>query len=179
MMRLAAIALILVFSGIRVDAQKLTKPDFNREVRPILSQHCFKCHGMDDKTRMAGLRFDQHTGALAKLASGQRAIVPGKPEQSTLLKRVFLTSGGLQMPPAHANKPLSEKQKQTLKRWIMTGAEYAPHWAFVAPQPQPLPKVKNKSWAKNPIDIFTLAKMESNGLTPSPEADRTKRIAPR
>ncbi len=158
------------------DAQKLTKPDFNREVRPILSQHCFKCHGMDDKARMAGLRFDQRVGALAKLASGQRAVVPDKPEQSTLLNRIFLTSGGLQMPPAHANKPLSDAQKQTLKRWIITGAEYAPHWAFIAPKSQLLPKVKNTQWAKNPIDRFTLAKMETNGLTPSPEADRATLI---
>jgi hypothetical protein len=170
-MRFWILTFLLLFAAGRANAAPPNVPDYNREVRPILSQHCFKCHGMDDKTRMAGLRLDNRVGAMTKLPSGSRAVVPGKPEQSTLVKRIFLT-GGLQMPPAHANKPLSDKQKQILKRWVQSGAEYKAHWAFVPPKFPPLPQVKNKNWAKNAIDLFTLAKMEGAGLKPSPEADR-------
>jgi mono/diheme cytochrome c family protein len=151
---------------------RTTAPDFHREVRPILSQHCFKCHGPDDKTRTAGLRLDTPSGAFAKLPSGKRAVVPGRPDQSELVKRVALTSAPLMMPPAHANKPLSDAQRDILRRWVASGAQYRPHWAFVAPKPSPLPAVQNTAWPRSPIDRFILARLEKSGLQPAPEADR-------
>src|SRR5579872_770484 len=147
-------------------------PDFNRDVRPILSQNCFKCHGPDDKQRKADLRLDNRQGALMALSTGHRAVVPGKPDASALVKRI-LSAGGDKMPPAYANKTLTATQKEMLRRWVATGAEYRPHWAFVAPVQAPLPAVKQASWSRNPIDRFILARLERAGLKPSPEADRT------
>lgn len=146
-------------------------PDFNREVRPILSQHCFKCHGPDDGQRQAQLRLDSRAGAIAKLPSGNHAIFPGHLPQSALLKRIQ-SAGPDAMPPAYANKPLSAKETQILQRWALAGAEYRPHWAFVPPKQLPLPKVKQTNWPRNPIDNFVLARMEKAGLRPSPSADR-------
>ncbi len=152
-------------------AARAQNPNFNQEVRPILSQHCFKCHGPDDGQRMAGLRLDRREGAIALLATKERAITPFKPALSTLVKRV-LSNGADRMPPAYANKPLSDKEKETLRRWVAAGAEYKPHWAFVAPIQAPLPKVGLASWPRNPIDAFVLARMEKAGLKPSLPADR-------
>jgi len=146
--------------------------DFNRDVRPILSQHCFKCHGPDDKTREAELRFDVREAALAETASGVRPIVPGKPDESELVRRIDSHDGETLMPPASANKPLSDAQKQILRNWIAGGAEYANHWAFVPPSRPELPEVKNTAWLRNEIDHFVLARLEREGLTPSAEADR-------
>jgi hypothetical protein len=147
-------------------------PDFNREVRPILSAHCFKCHGPDEKVREAGLRLDRRESATAKLESEATAIVPGQPDKSELVRRVFSTDEGESMPPPAANKPLSALQKDILRRWIAGGAEYAPHWAFVRPRQAPLPAVKRSDWPQNPIDHFVLARLEAAGLAPSPPADK-------
>jgi hypothetical protein len=109
-------------------------PDFNREVRPILSAHCFKCHGPDEGAREAGLRLDQRAAATAELDSGSRAIVAGDPEKSELVRRVFSDDKDELMPPPVANKPLTDEQKQILRRWIAAGAKYEQHWAFVRPR---------------------------------------------
>ncbi|HEU4753692.1 MAG TPA: DUF1549 domain-containing protein, partial [Armatimonadota bacterium] len=145
--------------------------DFNRDVRPILSRHCFKCHGPDDRQRMAGLRLDLREGALKPAGTGRRAIVPGKPDRSELVHRIFAADGRV-MPPRATNNPLTDAQKQVLKQWVAAGAVYQPHWAFVAPRRAPLPAVKLKSWPKNPIDYFVLSRLEAAGLRPSPAADR-------
>jgi hypothetical protein len=148
-------------------------PDlFTRDVRPILARHCFKCHGIDDKARKAGLRLDVREAALRPSRSGTPAIVPGKPDESELIRRIFAADGREMMPPPHAKNPLTEADKALLKRWVAAGAEYAPHWAFVPPRPRPLPSVRQPNWARNPIDSFILARLEAEGLTPSPEADR-------
>jgi hypothetical protein len=146
-------------------------PDFNRDVRPILSAHCFKCHGPDDKAREAGLRLDRPEGATAKLESEATAIVPGQPDKSELVRRIFSADEGELMPPPAANKALSAAQKDTLRRWIESGAEYAPHWAFVRPVQAPLPEVKQVAWPRNPIDYFILSRLEREGLAPSLHAD--------
>lgn len=147
-------------------------PDFNRDVRPILSQHCFKCHGPDEKTREADLRFDDYAAATAETASGVLPIVPGRPDESELIRRIEAADDDERMPPASANKPLSPAQIETLRAWVAAGAEYAPHWAFVSPRQAPLPRVERADWPKNAIDYFILARLESEGLGPSPEADR-------
>jgi hypothetical protein len=166
---LGACCLMVVLSGPLSGAEP---PDFNREVRPILSAHCFKCHGPDDKTREAGLRLDVREAAIGELESGATAIVPGKTAASELVSRILATDEGLVMPPPAANKPLSAAQKETLQRWIAAGAEYAPHWAFLRPKQAPVPAVKQADWPRNPIDHFTLARMEAAGLAPSPAADK-------
>ena len=149
-----------------------TEIDFHRDVRPLLSRHCFKCHGPDDKARKGKLRLDLRDDALLPAKSGKPAIVPGKPDDSELLRRLTTTDATDLMPPPETKNPLTDAQKQILKRWIATGAEYRPHWAFVAPKPAPLPRILNARWPKNEIDYFILAGLEAAGLQPSASADR-------
>lgn len=146
--------------------------DFNRDVRPILSGQCLKCHGIDDKARKGKLRLDVREAALAPAKSGARAIVAGKPDESELVKRIFTSDEDDLMPPPSTKRELTAQQKQILKQWIAEGAAYAEHWAFVAPKQLPLPEVKQKDWPRNAIDRFILARLEAEGLSPSREADR-------
>lgn len=147
--------------------------DFNRDVRPILSDHCFACHGPDaDKGRKAGLRLDTPEGALALLKSDQRAIVPGDIDASALIARIHHTDDEEVMPPPDFKRPLTSDQKKILTQWIAQGGRYAKHWAFVKPQSSPPPKVKLVDWARDPIDTYILATMEKTGLSPAEEADR-------
>src|SRR5690606_8281226 len=145
---------------------------FNRDVRPILSDACFRCHGFDQHSREADLRLDIREGALAD-RDGAPVIIPGKPEESELIRRITSHDESEQMPPPEANKKLTKKQIDILRRWIADGAEYEPHWSFVPPTKAPLPSVKNKSWPQNPIDHFILAELEKRKLSPSPEAEKT------
>ncbi len=145
--------------------------DFNRDVRPILSNHCWNCHGPDEQTREAGLRLDQGDAALARTEEGHRVIIPGDPAGSLLVARIEATDE-TQMPPAEFEKPLTKSQKEILKRWISEGAPFAAHWAFTPPQTPPLPAVKQSDWPRNEIDRFVLHHLESSGMAHSPEADR-------
>jgi hypothetical protein len=152
---------------VRSAARAGDKLEFNRDIRPILAENCFACHGPDKNARKAGLRLDQRDEAL-KVG----AFVPGKPDESALVERIFSTEGSQRMPPPKSHKRLTAAEKETLKRWIAAGAEYQPHWSFIPPKrPQP-PAVKNASWVRNPIDSFILAELEKRGLQPAPEADR-------
>jgi len=149
--------------------------DFDRDVRPILADNCFACHGPDEKARQANLRLDVREGALGKALSGRPAIVPGKPAASGLIERITTKVAPLRMPPASTGKRLTPAQIQILQQWIRQGAQYAPHWAFVPPRRPPLPalKIQNpKSKIQNPIDVFILARLQKAGLTLSPPADR-------
>jgi mono/diheme cytochrome c family protein len=158
------------------DPQPEAQPvDFNREVRPILSENCFTCHGFDANARKAGLRLDVQEEAFKPAASGKPALVPGKPQASELMRRVTARNG-LVMPPASSGKQLKPEQVATLRRWIAQGARYSQHWAFVPPKAPALPSVKNKAWPINPIDHFVLARLEKEGLSPSPAADRNTLI---
>jgi hypothetical protein len=145
--------------------------DFNRDVRPILAANCYICHGPDDKQRQADLRLDKRDGALAE-RHGTRAVVAGKAKESELIRRVAATDEAERMPPAETGKRLSAAQVETLARWIDQGAPYAAHWAYVPPARPSLPAVKDAAWARRPLDRFVLARLEAEGLTPSPEADR-------
>jgi hypothetical protein len=148
-------------------------PSFEREVRPILSRFCFKCHGPDEGQRQSGLRLDVRERAVRDADSGRRAIVPGQPNASELLRRIHLPDGSDEkMPPASTKLELTGEQREILKRWIAAGAEYRPHWAFVAPRRPPLPAVRMASWPRNGIDRFVLARLEAEGLQPSAPADR-------
>ncbi|WP_165233307.1 DUF1553 domain-containing protein [Aquisphaera insulae] len=147
--------------------------NFAREVRSILSDHCFACHGPDDKTRKAGLRVDTKDGILAKLKSGETAVVPGKPDDSALIDRVTTDDAEAKMPPKKFGKDLSPAQVETLKRWVAEGASWSTHWAFDPPRKADLPAVKDAAWPRNPIDRFILARLEAEGLHPAPPADAT------
>jgi hypothetical protein len=148
-------------------ARAADKLQYNRDILPILSENCFACHGPDKAARKAGLRLDVRESALKA-----EVIVPGKPDKSPLVERIGSTEPTKLMPPGKTQKTLSASQKKTLERWIAEGAEYQPHWAFIAPKRSELPVVKNTKWVRNPIDRFVLAEMEKHGLEPAPEADR-------
>lgn len=147
------------------------KIDFQRDIRPILSDNCFRCHGPDPETRMVNLRLDLRDAATSKRENGT-AVVPGSPEQSLLWQRVSQEKPARRMPPPTANKILTADQKETLKRWIEQGATWKEHWVYTAPKRPALPAVKDEHWVRRPIDRFILAKLEAEGLTPAPEADR-------
>jgi len=147
--------------------------DFSRDIRPLLSQNCFACHGPDEKGRQAGLRFDRADAALAEAESGARAIVPGQPENSELIQRITSSDADLRMPPASSGHTLTKKQIDLLRRWIAAGAKFDDHWSYRAiARPTP-PVVRDAYWVRNPIDAFVLARLEGEGIAPSPEADRT------
>ncbi len=170
-MLLSAILMLLTVAGLAAPATPRSSvgggPDYDRDVRPILADHCFTCHGFDANKRQAGLRLDTAEGALAALATGHRAIVPGSPERSELIRRVAAGT----MPPGGKEKSLKPAQISTLRRWVAAGAHYARHWAFVPPRRPTLPTVRDVGWPRNPIDRFVLARLEREGLKPSPEAD--------
>jgi hypothetical protein len=146
--------------------------DFNHDVRPILAENCFRCHGFDPAARKAGLRLDVRDGATSKLKSGDFAIVPGNPDAGELVKRLTSTDDDEVMPPPATGKKLKPEQIQTLRRWVAEGAVYAKHWSFEPPVKLPLPAVKKAVWPRNPVDYFVLARLEREGLAPSPEAER-------
>ncbi len=151
--------------------------DYNRQIRPLLADNCFACHGADAKQRKKSLRLDTAKGAYAVLDSGEgHAVVPGKPDESEIISRITTTDDALQMPPPDSGKTLTKAQVELLRRWIAEGGKYAEHWAFLKPQRPELPEVKNKEWVKNPIDRFILARLEAEGLQPSPEADKNTLI---
>ncbi len=139
-------------------------PDFNRDVRPILSNHCFHCHGPDAGSREAGLRFD------VPEPDGGFAFVPGRVDQSEAFKRIASTDPDEQMPPPHVNKPLSAAQVAVLQRWVAAGAPYQAHWSLVGPKAAEPPAVARVEWVRNTIDHFVLASLERTGLQPAPEA---------
>lgn len=147
---------------------------YSYQVRPILSDKCFACHGPDANKREAGLRLDVAESAYAKLESGAgHAIVPGDPRASELYRRISSSDPDYVMPTpeSHLGR-LTEDEIAILKKWIAQGAVYEPHWAFTPPEQHPLPKVDNPAWVKNEIDRFTLSEMEQRGLSPNPEADK-------
>ncbi len=149
-----------------------SKVQYARDILPILSTHCFICHGPDAKLQKAGLRLDLLETATKKLKSGNHAVVPGKVKESELIARIFTDDDNERMPPKSAMKTLKDSEKALLKRWIEEGAEYQRHWAFVAPKRPTTPIVKGNEWGRNPIDQFLLARMAKEGLKPSLEADR-------
>jgi hypothetical protein len=144
--------------------------DFARDVRPILAKNCFACHGPDEAHRAAGLRLDLREGATGKRGGRPPAVVPGAPEKSLLLARVTAHEAG-RMPPPTAGPRLTPEHVTKLRAWVRAGAPYSEHWAFVSPKRPAVPAVKLKSWPRNSIDHFVLARLEKEGLKPSPEAD--------
>jgi hypothetical protein len=145
--------------------------DYNRDVRPILSENCFACHGFDPVARQADLRLDVAESAFADRDAGP-AIVPGNPEASEAWRRITSDDESEKMPPPDSHRELTAKQKETLRRWIEEGATYQKHWSFIPPEKAPLPQVSDSMWVRNEIDRFVMARLDAEGLKPSPEADR-------
>jgi hypothetical protein len=153
-------------------AQVAVKPvDFNRDIRPILSDTCFKCHGPDEKQRMANLRLDDTEGLFVD-RGGYRIIVPGNAAQSKLYQKISSKDESFLMPPTYSGRTLTAKQIELIKAWIDQGAKWEMLWSFVPPKRPPVPEVKDKAWPRNPIDNFILARLETEGLKPSPETDK-------
>jgi len=144
---------------------------FNRDVRPIMSDTCFRCHGPDAKSRMAGLRLDIRDEALKKTKSGAVPIVPGDPEKSAIVSRVFATDAKI-MPPKFAHKDLTAAQKDVIKRWVAEGAEYEGHWAYQSVRRPAVPSVADARLVRNPVDAFIQARLAEAGLKPSAEAGK-------
>jgi len=174
---LAVVLLVLVSRGMRPTVVAQTNPaikpvDFNRDIRPILSDTCFACHGPDEQNQQAGLRLDTNEGAFAD-RGGYQVIVPGKAAESRLFQRVSAKEESQRMPPPTADRQLTQHQIDLLRRWIDEGARWETHWAYSPPKRPAVPSVKNSAWVKNAIDAFILSRLEREGLKPSPEADRT------
>jgi len=140
---------------------------FNRDVRPILAENCFVCHGPDKNNRKGKLRLDVREVALER-----GAIVPGKPGESKLVANIFSTDPEETMPPPKSHKTLSGEQKELLRRWVAAGAKYEPHWAYIKPERFPIPSTQRPGWVRTPVDAFIMHTLELKGIQPSREADR-------
>ncbi len=158
---LSSLALAVALPAVAAPAPSAKKVDYNRDIRPLLSDNCFFCHGPDEKQRKAKLRLDVRDEAIAK-----KAFVPGKPDQSELVKRLFTKDANDLMPPADSHKKLTPAQKELFKRWVAEGAEYQTHWAYVPPVKATIPA------GKNGVDHLVQTRLKQIGLKPSPEADR-------
>ena len=168
----APLAWILTVPPTALAAEPPTKPvDFNREIRPILSDNCFKCHGPDEKMRMAKMRLDETEGLFVD-RGGYKIIVPGNSAQSKIYQKISSPNAALRMPPVYSGKSLTPRQIELIKQWIDQGAKWETQWSFVAPKRPPVPEVKDKAWVRNPIDSFVLARLEAEGLKPSEAADK-------
>ncbi len=167
-----------LFASLLVPALRAADaPDFQRDIRPILSNTCYKCHGPDEAERKGGkdgsggLRFDTEEGSRAALDEGA-AIVPGHPESSRLMAHIKSSDPDELMPPPKSGLKLTPHEIDLLEKWVLSGGKYTKHWAYEKPHAPALPEVKNKAWLRNGVDAFILARLEKEGLTPQPEADR-------
>jgi mono/diheme cytochrome c family protein len=167
LLRLGLVAALATVAGSLQAAAVSGSIDYGRDIRPILSENCFYCHGQDASHRKGKLRLDTLDGQRAK-----DAVIPGKPNDSEVIKRILTKDPDEQMPPPDSNRHLSDKQRDLLRRWITEGAPFDGHWAFSAPSRPEEPKNRNATWARNPIDRFVAAKLDSYDLFPSPEANK-------
>src|SRR5687767_13236529 len=152
---------LLASAGLRADVPVPEKVDFNRDVRPILSENCFACHGFDAAARKGDLRLDTKDGILA-------AVKAAKPSEAELVKRVTHADADERMPPADSGKFLTPRQVEVLKRWVEQGAEYKGHWSYLKPTRPQVSPIDQPGFVRNPIDRFVLARLKEQNYTPSP-----------
>ncbi|MGH9834689.1 MAG: DUF1549 domain-containing protein, partial [Blastocatellia bacterium] len=171
---LISVALIVIASNAdhNVVADDKDKISFNRDIRPIFSDTCYRCHGPDKNARQAGLRLDIREEATKKTRSGVIPIIPGKPDESEVVRRIFSTEEYEAMPPKEAHKTLSAKQKEMIKRWVAEGATYEGHWVYQPVKRPDVPVLTSGAPIRNPIDAFVQSRLAQEQLKPSPEADR-------
>ncbi|MCA9257742.1 MAG: DUF1549 domain-containing protein, partial [Planctomycetales bacterium] len=169
--RLAAALTLALTAGTQLaSGEPSGEPNYARDVRPILTDKCYQCHGPDEGSREAGLRFDQQEATFAELESGARAIVPHDPEASELLTRIETDDADLQMPPPDAEKQLTDAERQTLRAWIAAGAPWERHWAFIAPHKPQVPSELDPNVTA--IDRFARRRLRAEGLDFAAPADR-------
>lgn len=166
-----SLALVAVGSPLAAEPPDFNRPDFNREVRPLLAGRCYKCHGPDPDTREAGLRLDKYEGAILKLESGGQGVISGNAKDSLVVQRVSTGDPDLRMPPPSEGPPLTSAEVDILRRWIDSGAKYARHWSYEPPVKSPLPRVSSPAWCSTPLDRFILERLDREKLTPQPQAD--------
>ncbi|MFK5922081.1 MAG: DUF1553 domain-containing protein [Verrucomicrobiota bacterium] len=177
-MKIPTFILNLLLTGIALPSIHLSAAedlDFNRDIKPLLSSNCFKCHGADEGSREADLRLDTFEGATKNL-DGHFAIQPGNSKKSELIARLTTHDEGDLMPPAESGKPLKPNEIERLKQWIDNGAKYERHWSFVPPQRHAPPGIQTPFWPKNEIDYFVLSRLEKDQVRPQAEADRYQLI---
>jgi hypothetical protein len=179
--RAARSAVWLALVGLLIGASGAAAADaldvqYRRDILPLLSDRCFKCHGPDSASREAGLRLDQPDVAIAELESGATAIVPGDAAKSALVERIESSDPDMAMPPADSGKTLSAAEKALLRRWVEQGAEYEPHWAFAMPVRPAVPESAHSAAVNNPIDAFIQARLETEQLEPAPRASKERLI---
>jgi hypothetical protein len=164
---LATLPVVLLDRAAAADSGRV---DFNSQIRPILSDRCYTCHGPNSESRQADLRLDREE------AAKKYAVVPGKPDQSELYLRISSPDDDVRMPPADSKLRLTDDEVTRIRKWIRQGAHWNDHWSYVPPGNVPVPPVQNRSWPRNEIDHFILARLEREGLTPAPEASRQRLI---
>jgi len=167
-------AVVIAYAGLAAALQQGAQPvDFNRDIRPIMSDTCFRCHGPDKSSRMMGMRLDLREEATKPTHSGVTPIVPGEPDKSAIIQRIFEKNPARAMPPQMAHKTLTDAQKETMRRWVAEGAKYEGHWAYEAVKRPPVPEIADaKDSRVNPIDSFIQERLAKEGLKASAEADR-------
>ena len=166
----------LLVAGTSPSLQSSEPTQFRRDILPILSDKCFRCHGPDEAAREAGLRLDLRDSATGSGDSGEIAVVPGEPHASELVRRILAEDEFEQMPPPEAKRPLTNDEKDRLVEWIRQGAPYERHWSWEPIQRPPLPRIQDEAWSNNPIDQFVLARLEHESLAPAEQADRYRLI---
>ncbi len=174
--QVSIIGLLVLLSRVPTTLAAEKSIDFNRQIRPLLSDKCYACHGPNEAAREGGFRLDKKDSALGEADSGAHPIVPGDPAASEVYERLTTDDEFQRMPPAETNKSLAPEEIELIRRWIEQGAVWKEHWAFVAPQRPPLPEVQNKVWPRNELDYFILSRLEQEELHPAAEADKTTLI---
>lgn len=164
---------VFIHCGLLHAAEEIS---FNRDIRPILADKCFACHGPEEASREGGFRFDKQESAFGKGDSGAHPIVPGEPAKSELIARITAPDETERMPPAETNKPLTPREIELLTKWIADGAVWQDHWSFIPPTQPPLPELANRDRVTNEIDLFIQRTLLSRGLAPAPEADQVTLI---
>ena len=165
-------ALVLLLSPFAVAQGAAEAVDYDRDIRPVLSARCFKCHGPDAQRRKVGLRLDTEAGMFSPRDDGPPVVVKGDPDRSELIRRVTHADAAERMPPSEDGPPLTERERQLLTEWVGQGAVWREHWAFRAPAAPVVPAVSGAGWPRGAVDRFVLAELESRGMSPSPTADR-------
>ena len=168
-MRIISMLLIMVLSCVANAAEPIS---FNKQIRPILADRCFACHGPDSAQRVSDMRLDQQETIFMELPSGEFPVVRGKPTESELIHRIVSTDAEQRMPPADSGKTLNAEEIKLIKQWISEGAEWNKHWAYEAPQHSPLPRPIKKWQQNNPIDLFIQARLKKQRLRPENSADK-------
>jgi len=165
----------LLILGVGCTALQLvaSEVEFNRDIRPILSDRCYTCHGPDKGNRKTKMRLDNEAAAKSDIGANRFPFVPGSPAKSEVYKRITTTNQAVRIPPSYLGQDkLRDDQIELIRTWIEQGAKYQPHWSFIPPKKAPLPAVQDSAWPRNEIDYFVLSRLEQEGLKPSPEADR-------